>query len=67
MGRALLGFGPSFASRTGLKALLAFGLGDTSSGVVARAPLYLDPSLERQKSRKRNWLIITTVLDVKCT
>jgi hypothetical protein len=27
----------------------------------------IDPSLERKKSRKRNWPIITHVLDFMCT
>ncbi len=41
--------------RAGLKALLAPGAGDTRNGVVARTTRQMDPSTERQKSRKRTW------------
>ena len=49
--------------KTGLKALLALGLSDTRYGVIVRTTRHMDPLLERQKSRKRNWPIITDVLD----
>jgi hypothetical protein len=52
------------ARRPGVKALLALGPGDTRSSVVAPSACQMWPSTERQKSRKRNWLIITSVLDV---
>ena len=39
------------------------GLSDTRYGVIVRTTCHMDPLLERQKSRKRNWPIITDVLD----
>jgi hypothetical protein len=50
-----------------LKALLVLRLGDTRNGVVARKTRHMDPSTEPKKSRKRNWLGITTVLDIVST
>jgi 3-demethoxyubiquinol 3-hydroxylase len=38
-----------------LKALLALGLSETRNGVVVRTSRHMEPSTERQKSRKRNW------------
>ena len=50
-----------------MTALLAPVLDHTSNSGVARMTRQMDPSLERQKSRKRNWHVITTVLDTTCT
>jgi hypothetical protein len=48
-----------------MTALLAPVFENTSYGVVGRMTRQMDPSLERQKSRKRNWPIITSVLDAQ--
>jgi hypothetical protein len=50
-----------------MTALLAAILDHTSNSGVAPATRHKDPSLERQNSRKRNWLIITSVLYWMCT
>jgi deazaflavin-dependent oxidoreductase (nitroreductase family) len=64
----LMPSGPPHAVRkTGLKAVLALGISDTRDGVIVRTTRHMDPLLERQKSRKRNWPIITGVLDVMST
>jgi hypothetical protein len=57
--RGLLPVGASAA----LKALLALGLSDTTSGVIARTTRQMAPSMERKKSRKRNGRQMTEVLD----
>ena len=50
-----------------MTALLAPVLDHTSNSGVARMTRQMDPSLERHMSRKRNWPIITSVLDWMCT
>ena len=44
--------------------LLALWLGDTRNGVVARSTRHTWPSTKPKKSRKRNGLSVTTVLDI---
>jgi hypothetical protein len=46
-----------------MTALLAPMLDHTSNSGGVRTTRHMDPSLERQKSRKRNWPNITRVLD----
>jgi hypothetical protein len=46
-----------------LTALLAAVPGHTTNGVIAISRPNTDPSMERKKSRKRNWQEETEVID----